>query len=55
MNLAEITAMYDFTGKTFLVTGGTGVLGGELAGGPGAADGGDQLKAIKDYQHLYGI
>lgn len=32
MNLAEITALYDFTGKTFLVTGGTGVLGGELAG-----------------------
>jgi NAD(P)-dependent dehydrogenase (short-subunit alcohol dehydrogenase family) len=32
MNLAEITAMYDFTGKTFLVTGGTGVLGGVVAG-----------------------
>jgi len=32
MNLAEISAMYDFTGKTFLVTGGTGVLGGVVAG-----------------------
>jgi NAD(P)-dependent dehydrogenase (short-subunit alcohol dehydrogenase family) len=31
MNLQEITSTYDFTGKTFLVTGGTGVLGGELA------------------------
>ncbi len=31
MNLQELAAMYDFTGKTFLVTGGTGVLGGELA------------------------
>lgn len=30
MNLVELTAMYDFTGKTFLVTGGTGVLGGEI-------------------------
>ncbi len=30
MNLAQLTAMYDFTGKTFLVTGGTGVLGGEV-------------------------
>ncbi len=31
MNLKEVTAMYDFTGKTILVTGGTGVLGGEVA------------------------
>ncbi|MCX7852820.1 MAG: SDR family NAD(P)-dependent oxidoreductase, partial [Caldilineales bacterium] len=31
MNLAQLTAMYDFTGKTFVVTGGTGVLGGEVA------------------------
>src|SRR5215211_508852 len=27
MNLAELTKMYDFTGRTFVVTGGTGVLG----------------------------
>jgi len=31
MNLQEITELYDFTGKTFVVTGGTGVLGGEVA------------------------
>jgi NAD(P)-dependent dehydrogenase (short-subunit alcohol dehydrogenase family) len=30
MNLVQLTAMYDFTGKTFVVTGGTGVLGGEV-------------------------
>jgi NAD(P)-dependent dehydrogenase (short-subunit alcohol dehydrogenase family) len=30
MDLNDITAMYDFTGRTFLVTGGTGVLGGEV-------------------------
>ena len=28
MNLDELKAMYDFTGRTFIVTGGTGVLGG---------------------------
>ena len=27
MNLAELAKMYDFTGRTFVVTGGTGVLG----------------------------
>lgn len=27
MNLAELTKMYDFTGRTVVVTGGTGVLG----------------------------
>ena len=27
MNLAELTKMYDFAGRTFVVTGGTGVLG----------------------------
>ncbi|HDQ72810.1 MAG TPA: SDR family oxidoreductase [Chloroflexi bacterium] len=31
MNLAEITKLYDFTGKTALITGGTGALGGEMA------------------------
>ncbi len=31
MNLDELKAMYDFTGRPFLVTGGTGVLGGEVA------------------------
>ncbi len=31
MDLEQITQMYDFTGKTFVVTGGTGVLGGEVA------------------------
>src|SRR5512143_3101928 len=28
MNKAELMAMYDFTGKTFAVTGGAGVLAG---------------------------
>jgi NAD(P)-dependent dehydrogenase (short-subunit alcohol dehydrogenase family) len=32
MNLDELKAMYDFSGRTFLVTGGTGVLGGVVAG-----------------------
>jgi NAD(P)-dependent dehydrogenase (short-subunit alcohol dehydrogenase family) len=32
MNLQELTRFYDFTGRTVLVTGGTGVLGGEMAG-----------------------
>ncbi len=31
MKLEQVKAMYDFTGKTILVTGGTGVLGGEVA------------------------
>ncbi len=31
MNLQELTQWYDFTGKTAVVTGGTGVLGGEIA------------------------
>lgn len=31
MNLDDLNAMYDFTGRTFLVTGGGGVLGGEVA------------------------
>jgi NAD(P)-dependent dehydrogenase (short-subunit alcohol dehydrogenase family) len=31
VNLQELTAMYDFTGKTIVVTGGTGVLGGAVA------------------------
>lgn len=31
MNLQELTQMYDFTGKTIVITGGTGVLGGEMA------------------------
>jgi NAD(P)-dependent dehydrogenase (short-subunit alcohol dehydrogenase family) len=31
MNLAELTKMYDFTGKSVMLTGGAGVLAGELA------------------------
>ena len=31
MNRDDLLKMYDFTGKTFVVTGGTGVLGGEVA------------------------
>lgn len=30
MNLQELTTMYDFTGKTFAVTGGGGALGGDV-------------------------
>jgi NAD(P)-dependent dehydrogenase (short-subunit alcohol dehydrogenase family) len=30
MNLKSLTAMYDFTGKTFAVTGGSGALGGDV-------------------------
>jgi NAD(P)-dependent dehydrogenase (short-subunit alcohol dehydrogenase family) len=31
MNLEELTTMYNFTGRTMVVTGGTGILGGEMA------------------------
>ena len=31
-DLAELTRMYDFSGKTVAITGGAGVLGGEMAG-----------------------
>lgn len=31
-DLAELTKMYDFSGKTVAITGGTGVLGSEIAG-----------------------
>ncbi len=31
MELAELTRMYDFTGRTIVVTGGAGILGGEIA------------------------
>lgn len=31
MTLAELTRLYDFTGRTAVVTGGTGVLGREMA------------------------
>ena len=31
MNLQELTKMYDFTGKTVVITGGAGILGGEIA------------------------
>jgi NAD(P)-dependent dehydrogenase (short-subunit alcohol dehydrogenase family) len=31
MNLAELTALYDFSGRTIVITGATGVLGGEIA------------------------
>lgn len=30
MNLQDLTAMYDFTGKAFAVTGGAGALGGDV-------------------------
>lgn len=31
MNLDELVQMYDFSGKTIVITGGAGVLGGEMA------------------------
>lgn len=31
MNLQEVTQMYDFSNKSIVITGGTGVLGGEMA------------------------
>lgn len=31
MNLNDLHAMYDFTGRTIIITGGAGVLGGEMA------------------------
>ncbi len=31
MNLEELTRLYDFTGRTVAITGGAGVLGGEVA------------------------
>ena len=31
MNLQEVIQWYDFSGKTIVITGGTGVLGGEMA------------------------
>jgi len=31
MNLQEFSKQYDFTGKTVIITGGAGVLGGEMA------------------------
>ncbi len=31
MNLDELTHLYDFSGQTVVVTGGTGILGGEIA------------------------
>src|SRR5512137_1324858 len=31
MDLAEVTKMYDFTGRSIVITGGAGVLGGEVA------------------------
>lgn len=33
MNLQQLTEIYDFTGKTVVITGGTGVIGGEIACG----------------------
>jgi NAD(P)-dependent dehydrogenase (short-subunit alcohol dehydrogenase family) len=33
MDLAELTRMYDFTGKSIVITGGAGILGGEIACG----------------------
>ena len=31
MDLAEISKMYDFSGKSIVITGGAGILGGEIA------------------------
>jgi NAD(P)-dependent dehydrogenase (short-subunit alcohol dehydrogenase family) len=31
MDLDELTRLYDFTGQTVVITGGTGILGGEIA------------------------
>ena len=31
MNLDELRSLYDFSGRTILITGGTGVLGSEIA------------------------
>lgn len=31
MDLNDVTTMYDFTGKTVVITGGAGILGGEIA------------------------
>jgi len=31
MNLKQLTALYDFSGKTVAITGGAGILGGEIA------------------------
>lgn len=31
MDLAELTRLYDFAGRTVAITGGTGILGGEIA------------------------
>ncbi len=31
MDLAEVTRMYDFSGRSIVITGGAGVLGGEIA------------------------
>jgi NAD(P)-dependent dehydrogenase (short-subunit alcohol dehydrogenase family) len=31
MDLADVTTLYDFSGKTIVITGATGVLGGEMA------------------------
>ena len=31
MNLTELTQLYNFSGKTIVITGGTGVLGSEMA------------------------
>ena len=35
MNLEELARLYDFTGQSIVVTGGTGILGGEIACGLG--------------------
>src|SRR5208282_6086258 len=31
MDSAELNRLYDFSGKTVVITGGTGILGGEIA------------------------
>jgi NAD(P)-dependent dehydrogenase (short-subunit alcohol dehydrogenase family) len=62
MNLDELKAMYDFSGRIFLVTGGTGVLGGVVAGA--LVDAGavvvvldrslDPAQGLADYTHKSG-
>jgi NAD(P)-dependent dehydrogenase (short-subunit alcohol dehydrogenase family) len=31
MDLGQLTRLYDFSGQTVVITGGTGILGGEIA------------------------
>ena len=40
-DLKNLTAQYDFTGKTVVITGGTGILGSDIAG---------ELRTVRRYQ-----